>query len=200
MHKLKTMQQALSDLAQIVWSAEQQAALVSLLAYAHTNLWLPLNVPTWEVWTSALQQALVDSSGACTSTGTFLFLTIRPVIFLIWILSKAISLWIWKHIIVEGISQQGVQCLVACAKRTYAFQRSLTPQQLAAQGGLVVCCFLLYKIQQFLMRKTYFKRAVAWTKMRWKKATQSIKRVRNAMTNVSWILKYCVGFTVYTNT
>jgi len=145
-----------------LWTPEQVEAFHQAMNTAYEQIWLPMRVPASSAWKEALRHALVDSQQAWGSVFHFWFLTLRPLVILIGIVAHRVGLWFWKTVIVQGMSQQGVQIVKKFAIRFYEYERTLTKRELAVQAVALVSVVAIYRIRQFWMRQAYFKRLAKW--------------------------------------
>jgi hypothetical protein len=173
-----------------LWTPEQADAFRNVSVVFYETVWLPLQVPSWTVWQSSLQHALVDSQEALVSLFSFWFLTLRPVVFFIYMVVQYVSRMFWKYVIVQGFSQQGVQYLTALSRRTWRYQRSLTPREVAIELGIVAGFVALYQIRKVLQRQTYFQRMSAWNRKQVHRVTSSYQRSKQAVSTVGHRVLY----------
>lgn len=167
-----------------IWTPEQAAAFEGVCRTIYEQVWLPLHFPTWGVWKDALQVAASDSRQAASSVSTFLFLTLRPLVLFLYMSSEYIIRLIWKYVIVQGISQQGVQYLVTAGKVLYRYQRSLSRDQIVLEVSVIVGAVLVYQIRQFLQRQTYVQRLTAYVRKQEQRLVESYRRGRESLHQV----------------
>ena len=168
-----------------LWTAEQAEAFSSACAAAYENLWLPLQVPAWIVWWQALQTSFHDGAVALQSLWQFTFLTCRPVVLASWFIGKWLVRWIWNHILVQGISQRGVQYLTYIAKRWWAWQKSLTVDQVLVEVVCVVGAAAVVQGIRVLRRHAYVQRCLRWVSVRVDRLKRSYRKTRQSVSRVS---------------
>jgi len=180
-----------------LWSEDQAAAAREVFQTLYDQIWLPLQVPSADVWQNALQRAFIDAREAALSLGHFGFITFRPVVLLLYMALHYVSRIVWKYVIVQGISQQGVQYVTAAGRRVYQFQRSLTKEQVLMEVGFLIGLLSLYQLHKFLRRKAYFRRAQAWARRKWDGIRRSYKRSKDSLsmvsTSVVLLLCFCLS-------
>lgn len=176
----------LNSLSTRIWTPEQADAFEGICRSIYEQVWVPLHVPAFGVWKDALQVAASDLHQAASSVFTFLFITLRPLVLLLYMVIEYIIRFIWKYVIVQGFSQQGVQYLVAGVKALYRHQRSLTREQLAIEVFVIAGAVLLYQIRRFLQRQTYIQRSTAYVRKQAKRLLDSYRQSQKSLSKVSY--------------
>jgi hypothetical protein len=124
------------------------------------ELWDRLDVPEFAVYKQAVQACARDSWQASQSTYKVLHLTLRPLLILLWIISK----FLWRNLLEHGGKslQKGALQLKYALIAFYQFQISLTPMELLGEAGIIGFCVAAYYFQKWLRRQTYWSRTVRW--------------------------------------
>jgi hypothetical protein len=167
-----------------LWTPEQADAFRNASTVFYESVWLPLQVPSWTVWQSSLQHAWADSQEALVSLFSFWLLTLRPVVFFIYMVVQYVLRMFWKYVIVQGMSQQGVQYMTALSRRIWRYQRSLTPREVAIELGILAGFVALYQIRKLLQRQAYFQRIAAFNRKQVHRVTSSYRRSKQAISTV----------------
>jgi hypothetical protein len=179
------------NLLQSVWTPEQSAAFSGVCAGIYEQFWAPLHVPDWTAWQEAFKHAAADSHQAAVSLASFFFLSLRPFVLLVYLVMHGVAHVVWKYVLVQGISQQGVQYLTTAAKIFYRHQRSLSERQVAVEVGVVSGAILMYQISKVLYRQAYFRRFTAFVSRQKNLAVRSYWGSRRAVVQVS---HFCCKF------
>ena len=169
------------------WTPEQAEAFHKACSTLYETVWLPLQVPDWSVWRDALQHAALDSRQAVVSLGSFFFLTLRPLVVLLLMMLQATARVVWKYVLVQGISQQGVQFLTAAVKGLVRHQQSLTRKQVAVEVGGLVGAVVVYQISKVLQRQTYFRRFAAYVRRLYNRVVSSYQQRKRAVRQVRYL-------------
>jgi hypothetical protein len=138
---------------QVAWFAEQVAPPIA-------DLWERLDVPEYRIYKDALRDFSRDSWEALKSTYRLLFLTLRPICILLWIILQ----FLWRNLLEHGgrSLQHGFQQLKYASVVFWKFQRSLSRTELLGEAGIVATLVAAYYFRKWLKRQTYWARTVRW--------------------------------------
>lgn len=141
-------------------------------------------------WQDALVAAAQDSGRAVKSCSLVTYYTLRPIVWLAYILSQG-TLWvIYEIVLVRGIfSPTALNQMKQMLIKATDFQLSLTRKQLAIEAGLILSVLAVYQIVEVLKRRNYLRSVQLWVRGR----TRAVEQVRTLLkTVVSFRYHRCV--------
>uniref|UniRef100_A0A7S2Y997 Uncharacterized protein n=1 Tax=Entomoneis paludosa TaxID=265537 RepID=A0A7S2Y997_9STRA len=145
------------------------------------NIGSILHVPGGKDVLVAGQAAMEDAVQATQSTSYLLFLVGQPIARSMAWLIYWLALFIWKFIVVEGIYNHGLSQAKEIMVRYWAWQSSLTKEQLLIEACVFLAIAGLYRLHLFLKRHKYLHKFSVWfdvQKRQWTKAYyKAVKRI-----------------------
>jgi hypothetical protein len=121
-----------------------------------------LHVPSWSEYLTAVTAAAHDSYAAIGSSWTLLHLTSRPVILLLYHISRVLAVAFYRHVLITGIYHHGFSQVQQGVGIIYKFQCSLTAVEWAGEVLIVLVAIGIYRLRLYLQRQTYVKRALTF--------------------------------------
>mmetsp|Transcript_11657 Transcript_11657/g.27916 ORF Transcript_11657/g.27916 Transcript_11657/m.27916 type:complete len:705 (+) Transcript_11657:81-2195(+) len=171
-------------------------------------LWQQLDVPPSRVVTEAFKECWNDTYRATMSATYFLYLILRPVCILVWIVLQNVWAVIQEH---GGRSLQHAfkQFKTACIW-FYNFQLSLTWKQVLGEIFSLSAMVGSYYLYKWLQRQSYWSRAVAFVQDKKHRLVEGYTKFVHRVAQVSTILALamphiffltvCIGIRVLTPT
>jgi hypothetical protein len=128
------------------------------------EVWHRLDLPAWEIYSVAVRECASDVIQSTQSTGTVLYLTLRPFAILLWMLfqlSCHVGQILFQLLLEKGwISlQKGAMQAKSAIVWFYLFQRSLSRTEVLGELGIGATMVLLYYLRRWFQRQTYVARA-----------------------------------------
>lgn len=136
------------------------------------NVYGQLDIPFWDDYTESFHHCASDLIKAFQSSSTFLVLTFRPLLQLLFIILRGLFELLLKNGLIS--LQKGSKQVKTGMIWFYNFQRSLSKEQVLGEIGIVVCIMGIYYLRKWLKRQTYWARATKCVSNQKKK----IKKVR----------------------
>ena len=171
-------------------------------------LWQQLDVPPSPVVTEAFKECWNDTYRATMSTTYFLYLILRPVCILVWIVLQNV----WAVILEHGgrsLQQAFKQFKTACIW-FYNFQLSLTWKQILGEIVSLSAIVGSYYLYKWLQRQSYWSRAVAFVQDKKHRLVEGYTKFVHRVAQVSTVLALslphlfflaaCIGIRVLTPT
>jgi len=127
-------------------------------------------------WKTAVTRAALDSARAGSSNSTALFLTVQPLVWLLWWLARLlVKDVVYDILICKGIcSERAMRQANYVLMRSLEWQLSLTRQQVALELGLLATVVALVQFYKFLKRRQFWGRV----QRRVRAARESVSKVR----------------------
>jgi hypothetical protein len=99
-----------------------------------------------------------DWLNAIKSTSHLLYLTIRPLVYMLVDFVAAL----FHYVFVQGVYHHGLHHLHALLRVYWNWQSSLTRQQVYLEVSCIIVLLALHQLYKFLERQTYTKRVREW--------------------------------------
>jgi hypothetical protein len=141
------------------------------------DLWARMDVPTFEIYSTALTKCTSDIAQSSQSTFRLLYLTGRPIAVFLYILLQLFGQLchiLFQHLLAHGWTsvQKGAMQAKAGIAWFYVFQRSLSRKEILGEVALCALLVVGYYLRKWLNRQTYVSRATKWYKQRKQKVIQ----------------------------
>jgi hypothetical protein len=141
------------------------------------EVWEKLQVPPYPIYQQAVHSCVSDVMQSTQSTTHLLYLTLRPVLLLLWMCLQVMGTIM--HILFQHLLEHGWISLQKGAMQAKAgivwfcvFQQSLSRKEVLGEVGLVILSILGYYLRKWFQRQTYVARANRWYQQRKRKVTQ----------------------------
>jgi uncharacterized protein with PQ loop repeat len=133
------------------------------------------NKAYWTAWQDALMASITDSYTAAASISVFWYLTIRPIVWLVYTIVKGFVQLFYEYVLARGIfSPRAIAQMKMLVRKSVEFQLSMTPRQIAVEVGVIVSAGILFRFLKFLQRRNYLRR----TKLYCQRKKRAIAQVR----------------------
>lgn len=141
------------------------------------EIWYQMDVPSWDVYSMAVQTWARDVAHGSQSTARLVYLTMKPIVVLVWIFLQflgGILKILFHHLLEKGwISvQKGALQAKAGMIWFYHFQRNLSRNELLGELAICLLLVLAYYLRKWLKRQTYWARFTKWYKMKKRRLIQ----------------------------
>jgi hypothetical protein len=189
---ISSVARRLSDYS--LWSSEQRQAwddTCAVASHSLTQISSSLGLISYDDWSKAMAVAVLDAYRAGRSACQFWFLTLRPILLLVYVVIRQLGIVIYDYILVQGLYRHGLHHLHAVGRFYWSWQTSLTRQQLYYEAGGLVSLLFAGLLYRFLLRQTYTKRIQLWYSLQQTKLQRVYARHRDRVVQVSRDVSCC---------
>lgn len=159
-------------------------------------------IPSFQIVQQSLQVASRDILTASKSSYAFIYLTSRPIIILLTLLSRYILSFlkvISQHTFYHGIiaAKEAWRQLCYGTKWFIAYQKSLPPAALWMEAGIIVLLIGLYLLRRYIRKKRYVERIQAWYRAKKNIVVMKYERFVHQVAQTSMVLALLLPHVIY---
>lgn len=158
-------------------SSEGLSETIGKVTAKMTQLLVYLQLPSRSEYWLALQTASSDTLVAVKSANNLTYLTFRPLLLLLWLVSQKLYIvakFLFRHLF-QGLyisTLKGIQQLQWLTKRAVTWQTSLNATQLKMEAGVIVLAVSLYLLRRYIQQQGYVQRVQKWYRIKERRAVK----------------------------
>ena len=154
-----------------------------------------LELPAWNLYRDAWAICTRDVLQASSSVYNLSYLTLKPILLLVWILLGHL----WRFLLEHGgrsLHKAAIHLKMASI-HFYRFQISLNKTQILGEAALLAMCVGLYYLRKWLLKQTYWAKFQKWYKLQKRKTIRSYTNTVHKIAKVSKILAMALPHLVF---